>query len=299
MADELIDVVLMVGAFGETTHRPDPIPKHFREEASLVDDIAIAPLEGIKTELLEACEPTGINWKPPTKSFGINYAILRRNAPHPYTSFDPDRRLWTCVQLSRLVRPTSLGMGNAGRLTLSQDGTVKRFAPSRIDGSAGRGWVADTDANWLRDEDVPRIAELIQRFDPKALPERVLQALWQHEFVHQMHFVDVRWPLATTGLESLIHTDRYRSTKQFVQRLLGVQGTLGLSIADESTLGRLYDRRSSVAHGKRLGDLDETTRSDYITLETLLRTIVRSAILDESFASLFADDDRIRRKWPI
>lgn len=299
MPEGLIDVVMMVDAFGEAEQRPTTLPKHFREEVQLTDDLKISPLWDLRSDLLEACEPRGIGWSPPTKSFGVDYAIERTDAPEPYFSFDPDRRLWTCVQLSRLVRPTSIGMGKGGRLTLDGSGNVERFAPSNVDGCAGRSWVSDTNDNWLRDEDVHGIIELLVRFDPSNLPERVLQALWQHEFIHQMYFVDVRWPLAATGLESLIHTDKYRSTKQFVQRLLGVQESLGISLADEPTLERLYDRRSAVAHGARLGELDPLTRSDYMTLEHLLRVIVRSAILDPGIASLFENSAAIKKEWPI
>ncbi len=299
MAEVLFDLVMMVDAFGEAEHRPSTLPKHFKEDVQLAEELKISPLNAIRSDLLEACEPRGINWSPPTKSFGVNYGIVRVDAPNPYFSFDPDRRLWTCVQLSRLVRPTSIGMAKGGRVTLDESGKVTRFAPSRLEGCAGRSWVADTNANWLRDEDIPPIKELLQKFDAKALPERVLQALWQHEFIHQMYFVDVRWPLAATGLESLIHTDKFQSTKQFVQRLLGVQETLGISLADEPTLERLYDRRSAVAHGKRLGDLDPQTRTDYLILEELLRTVVRGAILDPKIASLFENPATIRSEWPV
>jgi hypothetical protein len=295
----LIDLALMIDAFGEAAEVPSPLPRHFREEVELGPDLWIDPLRDVRTELLEACDPRGINWDPPTKAYGANYAIVRRNAPDPYFNFDPDRRLWTCIQLSRLVRPTSISMGKGGRLSLKPDGTIERFAPSPVEGCAGRCWVATPEANWLRDEDIPPIRELIATFDADKLPERVLQALWQHEFVHQVFYADIRWPLAATGLESLMHTDRHGSTRQFVQRILGVQATLGLSLADEDTLVRLYDKRSSIAHGKRLGDLDERIRADYMILEELLRTVIRSAILKDDFAALFSDAENIKRQWPV
>lgn len=295
----LFDVAMMVDAFGDGGKVPSPLPAHFKKEVSLSPDVSISPMDGILRDLLEACEPRGLDWEPPAKSFGVNYAFFRRDAPDPYFSFDPDRRLWQSVQLSRLVHPTSVGFAKAGRLTLDSDGKVKRFAPSRLHGVGGRYFVAQPEKNWLSDEHIPFVRELLEGFDPDSLPERVLQALWQHEFLHQLYFVDTRWPLAASGLEAFIHTDPYQSTKQFVQRLLGVQEDLDIELADEETLYRLYDRRSAVAHGKRLGDLDEETRADYVSLEDLLREVLRAAILDSDFASIFEDPHEIRSRWPI
>ena len=295
-----LDVVLMVDAFAEVEDIPFPLPKHFEEEISLASDLAIAPLPSVRGELLAACDPRGINWTPPHKNYGANYAIIRRNPPTELSlAFDPDRRLWTCVQLSRLIRPTSIGLGHGGRLSLTKTGEVERFVPSRIDGPAGRGWVAEPDKNWIRDVDIADIRTVLAAFEAHPLPERVIQGLWQHEFLHQVPFVDVRWPLAAAGLESFVHTDRERSTRQFVVRILGIQEHLGVQLASEDELVRAYDRRSAIAHGRRLGDLNPEIRADYVKLEGALRTILVSAIRDPAFGGIFANADRIRDMWPV
>ena len=74
---------------------------------------------------------------------------------------------------------------------------------------------------------------------------------------------------------------------------------LGIDLADEDLLNHLYDRRSAVAHGSRGGDLDSETRSEYLTLERLLRAILRRSILDSGVAAWFVDAKTIREKWLV
>lgn len=129
--EEFTDVVLMVDAFAEAKEVPDPLPGYFDEDVTLSGDLFLGPLLSLRRELLDACDPRGINWEPPTKAYPVNFVIGRRAAPgHPW-NFDPDRRLWTCIQLSRLVQPTSLGFDRAGRLQFDGDGKLLAFAPSR------------------------------------------------------------------------------------------------------------------------------------------------------------------------
>ena len=190
-AETLVDVVLQVDAFSDVEDPPDPLPQYFREEVTIAGDLFPAPMADLRRDFLEACEPRGINWDPPEVAYPVNFVMGQRDAPRPYFGFDPDRRLHTCIQLSRLVQPTSLGYGRAGRIRLGDDGEFLGFAPSRITGGPGRGWVAERERNWFDDHHVPEIAALVENFDPEAtLPERVLQALWHHEHAHQVQWWD-------------------------------------------------------------------------------------------------------------
>lgn len=81
---------------------------------------------------------------------------------------------------------------------------------------------------------------------------RLAAALWHFEAVSRNHFIDLRWPLLTTCLESLVKTrderlskNRYiGSTKVFVDRLLAI-GDLDPALAvPEPNPRAMYEERS-------------------------------------------------------
>ena len=40
----MLDLVMMVDAFAEVPEVPDPLPRHFREDVPLAEDLAISPM---------------------------------------------------------------------------------------------------------------------------------------------------------------------------------------------------------------------------------------------------------------
>jgi hypothetical protein len=62
---------------------------------------------------------------------------------------------------------------------------------------------------------------------------------------------------------------------------------------------RAYELRSHLAHGQKLDQLNDSDRTLYGTMETVLRTAVLRVAEEKSFASIFGGDDVIRRHWPL
>lgn len=293
-----IDLVLAMDVFGEAGELPDPLPTHCAQTVEIVNGLSIGPVDE-RSEIIDACDPRGISWHAPVRQWGSQYGIWCDAVNGSMNEFDADDRLGICIRLSRLIQATAIDFRFAGRLAYDANGNISEFAPARVPCHARVAYIADPTRNWLSDADVDALRKLLLAFDPSGLPARVTSALFYHEYLHRLYYVNTRWPMATTGLEALIHTDKYKSTAQFVQRILGVQQDLNLALATEDDLRDMYDLRSRLAHGKGLGELRENERRLYEGLELLLRTVVRYAIDDSSVAALFKDDDAIRARWPV
>lgn len=172
-APKRVDAVLQIDAFGEVERLPDPLPSHLDGEVQLAEDLWIGPFTPYRFDMLDQCEPRGLNWEPPIKQFGANYGIYRVDPPvERVPFFDQDRRLWTCLQLTRLIRPTSIDFQYAGRLEFEGE-SVSRFEPARRAGCGETASVADPTQNWIRDEDIAPIQGLLVAFRPDQLPDRV------------------------------------------------------------------------------------------------------------------------------
>jgi hypothetical protein len=294
-----LDIAMAMDVLGEASEEPDPRPRHFQQDVAIADDLLIGPFAQHRDAITDACDRVGINPLRPHRLYWSQYSVARIVAEPNGYRFDDDRRLRTCLQLSRLVHPTGIAFEHAGRLVLADGGTIESFTPARIRGSSAVAWVADPTHNWLDDAHIVQLRDLVQQFNVDALPERVIRAFFYHEYIHQLFYVDARWPMAVTGLESLVHTDRERSTRQFVARLLGVQRELGVALMSELDLAASYDLRSRLAHGQALGGLPEPHKLLYAGLEALLRLAVRTAILSPPFAAAFDSDASIRAHWPL
>lgn len=136
----------------------------------------------------------------------------------------------------------------------------------------------------------------------QALPPRVHNALWHHEYAVRTYYLDYRWTLVCTGLEALVHTDRGRSTTQFKRRVPQLASELGISIS-EADADEAYDSRSRLAHGDSFlvtGASQRPSTSQlqlYDRLEDTLRKALLRSMRDKSFGDIFRDDNRIRKYW--
>src|SRR2546428_12487317 len=100
----IMDVVLAVGSIPTKSGAPVSWEKHFDEDVRIIDDLWIGPLSRIKDAVLNGAEPRGQNYRPPIRQYGSLYGFFRKNAPvgsHSYRNWDPDSKLWRCVQLAR------------------------------------------------------------------------------------------------------------------------------------------------------------------------------------------------------
>jgi hypothetical protein len=301
----ITDVMVFAGHPQYSGHGPVPHAKHFRERVQLAPDLWIGPLGKAAERVMNACTPRGLRTLTPVRQFGSRYSIIRTNAPtDPHFTWDPDGRLKEFAALSRLVRPTTLSTDYAARI-VRREGEKPEIIPAG--GRVGEGtYVIDTSENWIRDEDIEPLRTILTHFKPDLLPKRIWRALWLHEYTAGVVWVDLKWVHTIAALESLVHTDERGkrgapgSTAQFVGRLLTIQHLVpGVSLS-EPELSEIYEKRSAVAHGGRLGKKAvEETGPLLLKAENLLRNILRSAILDPGIAGLFADDDVIRSRIPL
>jgi hypothetical protein len=96
----------------------------------------------------------------------------------------------------------------------------------------------------------------------------------------------------------MLHTHRGYSTKQFVERVSPMSGSLGVPLTKREA-ETAYDMRSSLSHGNATGKLSEADEQVYLKLERVLRAALKEAILNPTFATIFTDENTIRSQWPI
>lgn len=108
----------------------------------------------------------------------------------------------------------------------------------------------------------------------------------------------MRWTTIATALESLVHTDKQQSTKQFVHRVTALANRVGVKLTQDDAKAA-YDLRSTLAHGREFGSGNDTTTALYRQMEAVLRLSVRTAIHDATFRAIFESDDKIRAEFPL
>jgi hypothetical protein len=135
----------------------------------------------------------------------------------------------------------------------------------------------------------------------RELPARVGRALRQADAVTSQRYLEDAIPSIVSGLEALTKIGRTYLTAQFSQRVSALAAEVGvqLSVADREDV---YNDRSALVHGVGV-DLSEPHDADefgrrFNALQETLRRIVRRAIEDREFASIFADDAQITGHWP-
>jgi hypothetical protein len=308
----VIDVVLVPSPYPHDYPAAGPRPvKYFEGSHRLADDLWLADLcSDFSSEIFDACQMTGKNFSP-TRQFGAPYGFIRTNVPKtggsPY-HFDHDHRLLRCIAISRLIHPTSVGFEYSARVRRWPNGhyEIVPYRPTALNPFA---YVADPSQDWLIPDDVHALRELLAAFDASNLPERVNNALWHFETVARTYYIDVRWPLLVTALESLVHIRNERdphkpkrpagSTRVFSQRVAQLATRLATASKSEKEFREIYDRRSTLAHGQLLGTLDAPTRQLYIATEEVLRAVLRECIANPSFASTFENDAAINLQYPL
>lgn len=277
-------------------------PKPVRSRTHLYQDVYIGFCgKELWGKVSKACRPAGYSFAP-RPQYGQLYAFWNENPADPSGfNWDPDQRLRTAIALSRLVRPTSIGFKYAARVKFDTANQIKEIDHGPVNEFLAQAYVAHaTKQNWLTDEDVVILKGLLAYFHAVSqdLPERVQRALWNHEFAAAIQWIDVRWTVIATALESLIHTDYKRSTKQFVDRVPPLAARLNLGFSPQDARDA-YDKRSSLAHGQKLDTTDDTTTALYCRMEEVLRAAIRTAIEDEKFRDIFRDAARIREEFPL
>lgn len=274
---------------------PPPLPDRFE----LADDVWIGELDDqIADMVLDACDPPGWGVEKPKRQFGQLYAYVREPAPSIQT-WDSDKRLLTCVALSRIVHPTSVSFRYAAQIIYNSDGTVK-VVPGPVQGHGADAWPPNEhDRDWLNDTDLELLKQLVRELPTANLPPRVWRAFWYHEFAARTQYADVRCTLIVTGLEALVHTDRSQSTRQFTERVPRLAADVRAPNSSRDDAETAYDLRSRLSHGQGLAIFTQAERQIYEQIESVLRAAIRRAILDKQFALVFSSEDLIRGRWPL
>ena len=276
-------------------------PGPVRTETQLYEDIRIGLQSNeLWKAIYTACRPRGHSFGP-VPQFGQLYALWNDNPADPTNfNWDPDQSLATTVALSRLIHPTSIGFEYSARVIFDYDNRIKQIIPGPVSGLLAHAYVLAPKRSWLTDNDVSALRGLLASFEIASsnLPPRIQRALWNHEYAFAVQWIEVRWTVVATALESLVHTDRRQSTRQFVDRVTTLANRVGVSFSQEDAR-RAYDLRSALAHGQGLEPGDDATAALYCRMEEVLRASVRMAIQDESFRDIFRDKDQIRAVFPL
>jgi hypothetical protein len=277
-----------------------------RTRIELSDQIWIGPLDDqIAESVIDACDKRYFGPIPHARASWQLYSYVRDlSLPSSDWNWDHDHVLDTTVALSRLVHPTSAGLLCAARISLDEAGRINEIYPAVRSGISLEVFLSpNRDRNWLTIADAEVLRELVPLL-PMPLPQRVHNAFWHHDYAARTYYLDHRWTLIVTGLEALVHTDRNRSTAQFVKRIPQLASELGLSFSETEGI-EAYDLRSRLAHGRSFiatGNVQAPTASQvqlYDRIEDILRAAVLKSMRDQTFSDIFQDDDRIRARWPI
>jgi hypothetical protein len=182
---------------------------------------------------------------------------------------------------------------------LNSKSNIKKIVPGPVSGHSSKAFVVDTHLNCLTEIDAQDLKQLIETFDKKPFKDPLARAMWYHEYAARSYEIDLRWTLISTGIEVIVHTDRFKSTKQFVERVQKLSDAVGVGTITKKQAEDMYEFRSSLAHGQGIGGLTTEKMELYKMMEEILRLTIRKSILDESFHNLLSDPDQIRKIWPV
>lgn len=293
--DHTLDVVVYT-----TSSALDPNRKPIGKRIDLANDLYIDILPtDFEQKIFKACKPKGYCFDP-TLLFSQMYSFVRKNPPNgDDLKWDEDRRLQLCIALSRLIHPTSISTEYAARMFLTSESNIKKIVPGPVSGHSSKAFVVDTNLDCLTEIDVQNLKQLIEAFEKKPLEDPLARAMWYHEYAARSYEIDLRWTLVATGIEAIVHTDCYKSTRQFVERIQKLSIAVGAGNITKDQAGKMYEFRSSLAHGQGLGGITPEMKELYKKMEDILRLTIKKSILQASFRDLLSDPDKIRKKWPV
>lgn len=293
--DQTLDIVIQTTSFNLEPNR-NPIKKRI----DLADDLYIDLLPtDFAQKIFEACEPKGYCFDP-VLPFGQMYSFVRKNPPNgDNLTWDKDQRLRLCIALSRLIHPTSISTEYAARIFLTSEGNIKKIVPGPVSGNSSKAFVVETNLNCLTETDAQNLKQLIEAFEKKPFEDPLARAMWYHEYAARSYEIDLRWTFIATGIEVIVHTDRYKSTRQFVERVQMLSTAVGAGRITKNQTEEMYEFRSSLAHGQGLGEITSEKKELYKKMEDILRLTIKKSVLDASFYDFLSDKDQIGMTWPV
>lgn len=258
--------------------------------------------------LMDACEPKGENWVS-TRQFSCVHAYVRtawkqgEEDIDPVHSWDHERRLYPCIQLSRLIRDNATSTEYAVQRLVRNDST-ETLVPFEGYGSHVAHRLYPDRRGWLDEDEALELRRLLENFwEGPEWPDRVRRALRRVDAVTGERYLEDALPIAVGAMESLLKVGRAFLTAQFAGRVPKLAADMGVEDLDEQLCREIYNDRSAIVHGDEVDlsesqDLDEFGRG-FIALQETLRRTVRRAIEEPEFAARFADDQAVRAAWPV
>lgn len=295
------------------------------EPVDLGRDLRIDHLDYDEAELvMNACTPRG-HFFAPIRQFSQSMAFVRdisldswRERPYHW---DRDGVIRDALMLSRLVRDNSQSTQFAARIANFADG--EQTVVYTIASETKHAYRLRRDRDWLdRDEGI-QLRELLRAYWNlgDSLPERVRRAMWRTEYASWLRWADLALPILVGGLESLLKTDRHPSTGQFTARVLALAAELGFEGITREFCERMYEARSEWVHSAHVRlfstgleaeqaaqqgasegpatDAQAQAVTDIARVQDVLRRAVRMCIEDKTFRDVFANNGRIRTRWPL
>ncbi len=243
MSPVLDVLVITTCGYGGTPRALQDKHKPFRGELGLDRTLGFTVLRTHLAEhIFDACEEPGLGYERTTRPFGQQVSIVRRDPPDPSKwEWDPDRRIYRVLALSRLIRPIPVGLRYCARVWLGPDGNARQIVPGPVDGRMAYGLCTPGHVWYLAKEDVEKIRDTLPKDNPQGLPRRVRWAGWQFDYLFYEYYPFRRWLFLCTALETLVHTDTRGSTKQFCVRGAKLAADAGMRGWSEARLKDIYE----------------------------------------------------------
>ncbi|HEX3103835.1 MAG TPA: histidine--tRNA ligase [Terriglobales bacterium] len=281
-----------------------------RGRFQITNELWVGKLDlNLAKRVIEACEPRG-EWehKAPTKLYGQLYAFAREIGATNELNWDSDRKLGTCIALSRIIHPTTVSLAYAARI-MFRDDVPYEIIPASFRGHATAAYVLKAspaylpkanERDWLTLSDLNELKNLYSVFDWPSLPSRVKRALFMHEEAAGDLWLDFRWQKLCTAIDTLVHIrDDYETLeRQFVIRGRKLAEALGLS-ATARDLEEILNIRFSLAVGEQFPDIQGEELRLHDILAGIVRGAVKQAILDSDFSAVLRDDRLLRTRFPL
>ncbi len=270
-------------------------PRPFRGVINIGECVQVGQLsEETFQAILKGCIAPGVNME--------KEHVNKREQIYSFIDIFPcffkregDKRLIQCMALSRLVFPTSLSTDFY--CYIETEGARQNIYPRNS--GLGTNAFCGENRDFLTNKEMEDLKIVCESYWKLPLTGRLGNALWYHEYLSYLQHSSVRCSLAVTGLESLIHTCKGYSRKQFVDRIQQLSQAVGSGNLPEKDAEEMYEMRCGIVHGNSMGGVGEKKLPLLNKMEEVLRLSLRKSIIDPDFAAIFQNGESIQRQWPV
>jgi hypothetical protein len=298
-----------------------------------IDDEATKPVEvgrGVVIDrlseedselVMNACTPRG-HYFAPIRQFPQRYSFVHDVDLGEWEQqrfrWDPDGVLSGALTMSRLIRENAYSQQFAARIADFEDG--EQTVVYTLGGGTKSAYRLRRDRDWLDPTEGAELRDLLTALwaTVDKRPPRVGRAMFRIEWASWLAWADLALPVIVGGLESLLKTEQHGSTRQFKRGFPSLPASLASTESLRSSAGACTtpgpnrsmapmcgSSQAGRKHKRRQNRKAPTTRSNGTRLrrsrgcKTYCGGRFDLPIEDEDFGAVFADDDRIRERWPV